>query len=175
MNALSQKKLILAGILVLLVLPFIPRPALAAYGTDFDTAQIITEGTYNETLSSTDTNAYYKVYCFTGTIFNVTISYNGSLGHYLWLITYDPKHYFISQSNMPEDVKNLTVTCERNGYFFIQVHRYSSGDIPFELTFDYIYRAFIPGFEMAFLLYSLVMILGFAIIFRKTHKPTYSF
>ena len=176
MKPQMHQKLLLAAIMILLLLPLIPAPAIATYGTDFDTAQIITEGTYNETLGSTDNDAYYKVYCFTGTIFNVTISYNGSL-HYLWLYTYDPKHYFISQSIMPEDVKNLTVTCERNGYFFIKVHRYGGGavDIPFEITFNYIYRAFIPGFEMAFLLYTLVMILGFAITFRKTRKPTYSF
>ncbi len=176
MNLQIQKKVLLGGIMILLLLPLIPAPALATYGTNYDTAQIITEGTYNETLTYPDGDAFYKVYCFTGTIFNVTISYNGSL-HYLWLITYDPKEYFISQANGPEDVKNLTVTCERNGYFFIRVHRYGGGpvDIPFEITFDYIYRASIPGFEMPFLLYSLLIILGLAIIFNKKRKPMYSF
>ncbi|MHA1269420.1 MAG: pre-peptidase C-terminal domain-containing protein [Candidatus Helarchaeota archaeon] len=164
----ENKKILFSSLLLTLFTISFAIPISFGYGSSFSTAQTITAGTLIDTLSSSDTYAYYKVYCSSGKILRVVLTYSASFD--LDLKIYNPSESVLDSSSSTGTVDTCSTTCSVAGYYYIRVYRYSgSGDANFTLSVTIMNM--IPGFDLVVALFSIITLLGLIII-TKLQKST---
>jgi len=165
---LSNKKLVLLGtVLFLSVLVLLPS-AVIGYGDSFGTAETKTiDTTYSEYLYSGDNYAYYKVSRTTGDYLWVKISWSSSLDD-LDLRLYDPSQSLVVTSAGSGTSDSCGCSITTSGYWYIRVNRYSgTGGVTFTLSIKS--AAPIPGFELLYAFFSIVVLMGI-VAFYKSRK-----
>lgn len=148
---------------------FLLPPIAFGYGSSFGTAE--TKGasqTYSETLLSGDDYAYYKVSKTSGEYLWVKISWSSSS------IDLDIKIYDPSQSYVTGDITYGTsgscgCSITTSGDWYIQVLRWTgTGNVDF--TLDIRLSRPIPGFELLYAFFSIVVLLGIVALCKR-RKP----
>lgn len=164
MKIYINKRFFLIGTTIFLLAFCFIFPTVSAYGTSFGTAENITTGTYNKTLLSGDYNGYYKIYCSSSQSLRVTISY--SVPTYdLDLYLYNPSQAQVDSATTSTSTDTVSYGPTIIGYYYIRVYRYhGTGDVPFTLTITL--TAYVPGFDILFVLYGFLMILGLVLTLR---------
>lgn len=125
------------------------------YGTSFNSAEEIENGTYNKTLYGGD-DAYYKIYCQRGDRLEVTLTMQA--GSDLDLYIYDHKYELVDWSITTDDYpEECGEDIEVNGWHYIKVYRYEpeSGTVAFTLVISGASGRMIPGFGIMLVLISL--------------------
>lgn len=164
MKISMNKRLFLIGTTIFLLAFCFVSPRVSAYGTTIGTAEIITDGTYGKTLLSADSNGYYKIYCSSSQSLRVTISYSYPT-YDLDLYLYNPSQSQVDSSTSSSSTDTVSYGPTTSGYYYIRVYRYTgTGDAGFILTITL--TAFIPGFDILFVVYGLLMILGLVLTLR---------
>ncbi|NVM55795.1 MAG: PPC domain-containing protein [Candidatus Helarchaeota archaeon] len=159
------KKLILISSVVFLMGIFSCLPVAAGYGTTIGTAETITAGSLGDTLDSSDGSAWYKISCNDGQTLTVAI---GTLGEDLDLYFYNPSQSLVASSADPGSSEVLSYKCSSSGYYYIEVARFDPGDIVFAMTTTL--QSSIPGFELLYVFFGIVVLLGITIYSKNKNR-----
>ena len=164
----AHKKLILISSVVFLMGIFSCLPVVAGYGTTIGTAETITAGVEVDTLSSVHNSAWYKISCNKRQTLTVVIVTTGSDD--LQLIFYNPSQTGVASSFASGITETLSHQCDFSGYYYIEVVRYlpPAADIFFTMTTTL--QSSIPGFEILYVFFGIVVLLGIAIYSKNKNR-----
>ena len=161
-----HKKLILISSVVFLMGIFSCLPVATGYGTTIGTAETISMGVEVDTLDQNNNSAWYKISCSdrqTLTVIVVTIGPNFDL------VLYNPSQSQVASSSISGPTETLSYDCSSNGYYYIEVVRgLALGDILFTMTTTLTSR--IPGFEILYVFFGIVVLLGIAIYYKNKNR-----
>jgi hypothetical protein len=166
----KKKKIVFISILIFLASFFFTIPSSLAYGSSFNNALTIQNGTYYEILDYYDDYAYYKVFCRPGdSLFVVlTVDYPS---YDLDLYLYDSSNYLEDSSTDAADDDYVYGYPTTRGAYYIRVTRYSpsTGFVDFTLQVSGATGSeIIPGFEIYSLL--VVIISTIALIYLRIKR-----
>ncbi|NVM54055.1 MAG: PPC domain-containing protein [Candidatus Helarchaeota archaeon] len=160
------KKLILISSVVFLMGIFSCLPVAAGYGTDISGAEPIGTETVIETLLSADVSAWYKKSCSNGDTLIIVMT---TLGPNLDLFLYNPSQSQVAYSDDFGPTETLIYECSSSGYYYIEVRRFDSGNIMFGILA--LITSNIPGFELLYVFFGIVVLLGIAIHSKNKNRP----
>ena len=167
-----RKRLIITASFCCLFTLMLAVPTSSGYGTSFSSATTITNGVTNESLLTT-ADVYYKICCVVGDNLYVVLTWYS--GNDLDLRIQDPtKSTVDSSSNIGTD-DTCSETCQRSGWYFIEVDYYSGG-IPALITLTVtgatgnVCTLGIPGFELISTLFGLMAATFLAVFLLKGRK-----
>ncbi len=165
---ISNKKLGLIGAIIFLSALFLLPPVAFGYGSSFGTAETKSSNmTYAEMLQSGDNFAYYKVSKVTGEYLQVSISWTSS-SFDLDVKIYDPSQTYVTGDISGGTSDSCGCSITTSGDWYIQILRWTgTGDVYFTLTISP--SRPIPGFELLYVLFSIVVLLGIVAFFKR-HK-----
>ncbi len=154
---------------------FFRVPHSRSYGTGFDNAEVITNGThYNISFPVDSLNAYFKIYCSINDSLQVTLSDFGHPTFDLDLYLYNRYKELVNSSAGVTASESCNGTAGINGYFYIRIEKEnccggSTGETQFNLTiFGATGSPQIPSFKFVQIFLGLFMVISIFILFRKT-------
>jgi hypothetical protein len=162
-----NKRLIIGLSLAAFILFMTLSPTVQGYGTSFTTAESISNGTTQETLSSSDDYAYFKIGCSSGDGLNIVLKwYNG---FDLDLALLNPSMTSVASSGNVNSDDSVTYTVTSGGTYYIRVHRYSgTGATTIQLIVSGSSGApATPGFDMPTMLVVIFSVCALGIVLLK--------
>jgi hypothetical protein len=164
-------KLLLLSPMLFLFIACLLIPTISGYGSTIGAAETLSPGTHSLTLYSVDNDAYYKVSCSNNQYLNVTLNYDYP-SHDLDIALYDPSQAIIAGCGSPSPPNIVEATSTTSGYYYIHVYRAEgSGDAAFSLQITLTDNPGVPGFEILFITYGLIALLGL-ILYLRNRKIT---
>ncbi len=162
-----KKKLILTSACCLLMAFLVLLPPAVGYGSDFNTAEALSNGTHNKTILAADDEAYFKVECTAGTTLDVFVSFNDGIFS-VELFLYNPSQVSFSSDIGGTSPISLSNTIVTSGTHYLRFNRFSgAGDIALVIIIEGANPG-IPGFEMLTTLLGLIASIGLILlIFRN--------
>jgi len=150
---------------------------VSGYGTSFDNAEVITNGTYVDiSFPSGQDNAYYKIYCKRNNNLQVTLSDFGHPTFDLDLLIYDPFEDLVDSSSNIIATESCSESCDVSGHYYIRVEKDdccggSSGTTLFTLSISGASGSpGIPAFDILFVITGLLSTLGILLLISKQKK-----
>lgn len=172
MKKALRKRLTLTASFCCLLALFITLPAASGYGSNWNNATEISNGTTNE-WSTTNGDIYYKICCNAGDNLSVTLIHYGG-GQDLDLVLYHPNHTLIDGSYFSSINDQVNTTCAESGFHFVKVYPFA-GTTPFQVTLIVSGAtgtdcAGIPGFEVIPTLVGLIAATVLALMLLRSRK-----
>jgi hypothetical protein len=163
MKNFNRKKMLLIGAAIFLMTFYFLTPTVSGYGSSFGSATTIGTGITNDTLLSTDTDAYYKISVPEGEDFGVGITYDTNsfdLGLYL----YNPSLVEVASDTTGGSVPVVVEVGATGGYYYVRVNRITgTGDANIIIVVIFMSKYRVPGFDTMLVIYGLLVLLGIAL------------
>jgi len=148
-------------------------PTSFAHGNSMGTATTVTAGTYNDYLTTSGSYyiGWYKISCSKGETLEVTVTFTPAGYDWVYLYIYDPSQDEVLEDDGAGDIASGKIVCAEDGYYYIGVDENLTPTSPIYYSLVISKSSAIPGFELLYLFFSLLVLLGLSTLIHKSKLP----